>query len=353
MAETLIEWAHFTFNPWRGCTKVSDGCKNCYAEKMSKRNPSVLGEWGPGAPRVLASESYWKQPLKWNRDAKKAGERRRVFCASLADVFDAEVPNEWRERLFSLVERTPSLDWLILTKRPENIESFLAGYVLPDNVWLGVSVENQKAADERIPILLQIPAAVRFLSVEPLLGPVAIRDHLMAGADPGRCVNCGKGHGFTRCPNYGGIAPTRAESGCCEFRRQNFAIDWVIVGGESGHGARPMHPDWARSLRDQCQAADVPFFFKQHGEWREAWDRYVKYEADADDLTRIGLLRPGGDFRLVKDLPLSPQETHCTEVDAWMIRLGKKAAGRVLDGRTWDGYPAPSPGAQGGKAEGE
>jgi hypothetical protein len=132
-------------------------------------------------------------------------------------------------------------------------------------VWLGTSVENQHFADERIPLLLQTPAAVRFISAEPLLGPVTIRQHLMSGNDPGRCANCGKGHGFTRCPNYGGIAPTNDESRCTDFKRANFALDWVIVGGESGAGARPFNLAWARSIVSQCKETGVACFVKQLG----------------------------------------------------------------------------------------
>lgn len=162
--DSKIEWTHHTFNPWRGCTKVSDGCKHCYAETMSKRNPSVLGVWGPRGRRVVAAESYWRQPLAWNCDAEQAGERRRVFCASLADVFEGPetMPAEsWpvveaaRARLWRLIEVTPWLDWLLLTKRPVNAAQ--NSYVpitwwerWPDNVWIGTSVENQAAADERI-----------------------------------------------------------------------------------------------------------------------------------------------------------------------------------------------------------
>lgn len=193
------------FNPWRGCTKVSRGCANCYAEAGSKRNPAVLGVWGDAGTRVIASESYWRLPLKWDRQAAKAGERRRVFCASLADVFEdrPELVSP-RQRLFRLIGDTPYLDWLLLTKRPENVLRMthdewcppVPGHVSqnagdghswkwPSNVWLGVSVEDQQRADERIPILLQTPAAVRFLSCEPLLGPL----DLIGSPDP-LCRDC-------------------------------------------------------------------------------------------------------------------------------------------------------------------
>jgi protein gp37 len=230
-AETKIEWCDHTFNCWRGCTKIGPGCINCYAETLSHRNPGVLGVWGDKGTRVVASESAWREPLKWDRAAKATGERRRVFCASLADVFeDREELLEPRERLFELIWDTPNLDWLLLTKRPENLNAFLpwchdhAGMYRDrywPNVWIGASVEDRKHGLPRVDVIREIPAAVRFLSIEPLL------------EDLGSIVMTG--------------------------------IHWVIVGGESGPKARPFDIGWARSLRDQCAAAGVPFFLKQLG----------------------------------------------------------------------------------------
>lgn len=241
-----IEWTDHTFNPWIGCTKVSQGCKNCYAELlMGKRYKKA--EWGPQGQRIRTSAANWKKPLAWNRQAAQEGRRYKVFCASLADIFEwNDQLINWRRELMTLIEQTPHLDWLLLTKRPENIPHMVpwmwyqedaGGYLVdggqwPANVWIGTSVENQQTADERIPLLMSIPARYRFLSMEPLLGPVDF------WAVPGfNCYNLNL-HGW-----------------------------WVIVGGESGPNARPMHPDWARSLRDQCHNAGVPFFFKQWGEW--------------------------------------------------------------------------------------
>lgn len=205
---------------------MSPGCTNCYAEKMSHRNPAVLGEWGPGAKRVLASESYWRQPFKWNRDAAAAGERRRVFCASLGDVGDAEVPNEWRRRLLVLAWNTIYLDWLFLTKRIAEFRAYLidrqhrgVAKSFP-NVWVGTSVEDRKAL-ARVDVLRVTPAAVRFLSVEPLLEDLGVID--LTG------------------------------------------IDWVIAGGESGPHARPCDARWISSIVAQCKAAGVPVFVKQIG----------------------------------------------------------------------------------------
>lgn len=256
MKDTKIEWAHHTFNPWRGCTKVSEGCRNCYADAFSSRNPKVLGVWGPNGTRVVAADAAWKEPLKWDRAAKAAGERHRVFCASLADVFEGPdtMPAEsWdavtqaRKRLGKLILDTPNLTWMLLTKRPQNILPISADMwvrfggpttPLPDNVWIGVSVENQQAANERIPHLLKVPARVRFLSCEPLLGDVRI---------------CHVG-GWADAAHWWGKTILGPDG-----------ISWVIVGGESGPNARPMHPKWARSLRDQCIGAGVAFFMKQMG----------------------------------------------------------------------------------------
>lgn len=240
-----IQWTHHTFNPWRGCTKVSEGCAHCYAEKMSVRNPKVLSVWGPKGTRAIAAESYWKQPIAWNWAAKEAGERHRVFCASLADVFEgfdtlpessAQPVTKARLRLFDLIEATPHLNWLLLTKRPENVEPILSGAAIsgcrlarswsrgkpPANVWLGTSVEDQPNADKRIPALLECPAAIRFLSIEPQIGPIDLECYPSTG-----------------CPT--------------EWLDRKPGIDWVIQGGESGLDARPFDIQWARDLRG-CRA---------------------------------------------------------------------------------------------------
>lgn len=254
MEFSKIEWTDHTFNPWIGCTKVSDGCKNCYAEAlMDKRYGKV--EWGVQGKRVRTSADYWKQPLRWNRQAQKDGKRAKVFCASLADVFEIKPDqpelDDWRWELFRIIQETPWLDWLLLTKRPESVTAAIerctyvsdASLWLSVNpVWIGTSVENQEQADIRIPELLKIPARVRFLSMEPLLGAVDL--------DAAGAIEHDSTDGYPELVHI-----------------QNSLIDWVIVGGESGPNARPMHPNWARSIRDQCQAANIPFFFKQWGEW--------------------------------------------------------------------------------------
>lgn len=270
MAEnSKIEWTTHTFNPWWGCQRVSPGCEHCYAETWAKR----VGEdvWGPAktTPRRELSEGHWSKPLGWNRKAEAAGKRALVFCASMADVFEdhPQLP-PLRARLWELIEATPWLDWQILTKRPENVMAMVPKAwreAFPPNVWLGTSVEDQRRADERIPHLLRCPAAVRFLSCEPLLGPVELRRSLMAGRNPGLCLNCGRGHGFSRCPNYGGVQKQDAEWGCDEFRRVESPIGWVIVGGESGPGARPCDVAWIRSLVRQGRDTGVATFVKQLG----------------------------------------------------------------------------------------
>lgn len=296
MKNSAIEWTDHTFNPWIGCTKVSPGCANCYAETLMDTRMGRV-RWGKGKPRQRTSEAYWQQPLQWNRKAAlflqckrgcrfqstdagldgfcpRCGDpeadpvRPRVFCASLADWLDDEVPLEWLADLLGLIAQTPNLDWLLLTKRPELwrhrirevAESGFPGELArrgmhfaedwfwdrrcsPENVWIGTSVEDQVRAQERIPYLLRIPARVRFLSMEPLLGPVDL-----------------------------GISPPRGHTA----ETYHAGIHWVIVGGESGAEARPMHPVWARKIRDECAAAGVPLFFKQWGEHDERTIRMGK-----------------------------------------------------------------------------
>jgi protein gp37 len=240
-ADSKIEWTHHTFNPWWGCTRVSPGCVHCYAETFAKRTGLA---WGPQAERRFFGDKHWNEPLKWNRMAEAAGERRRVFCASMADVFeDRPELHVQRERLFDLIAATPWLDWLLLTKRPENAArlapaSWATGW--PRNVWAMTTAEDQQRADERIPTLLEIPAAVHGVSYEPAIGPVD----------------------FTRIRSAEfGIAFDALHG----FAERTIRIDWIIVGGESGPGARPFDIDWARDTVEQCKAADVACFVKQLG----------------------------------------------------------------------------------------
>ncbi|MGE4044493.1 MAG: phage Gp37/Gp68 family protein [Acetobacteraceae bacterium] len=306
--QTKIAWCDHTFNPWFGCTKVSPGCDHCYAEGWAKR--SGLVQWG-SHPRRRASEASWRQPLKWNRKAAQEGVRRKVFCASLADVFDNQADGAWRCDLWDLIWETPNLTWLLLTKRPQNIWSMLprqAAGALEDwgkgwpNVWLGTTVENQGEADRRIPHLLSVPARAHFLSCEPLLGPV---DLLNVGGE-WSCLHDGSDDGVA------GEA----------------TIDWAICGGESGPGARPMHPAWARRLRDQCTAAGVPFFFKQWGDWApvDAW---------------TGGPHPPAEVALLPDGRNVPDDVPPNDVGGQRLRrVGKEKAGSALDGREWREFPS-------------
>lgn len=239
MAETTgIAWAHSTFNPWIGCTKVGPGCDNCYAAVSTPARTMGI-PWGAGMPRRRTSFGNWQAPIRWERAAEQFrllhGTRRRVFCASLSDVWDNEVPTEWRAELFELIKRTPSLDWLVLTKRVGNVLPMLEELgitALPSNVWLGISAVNQQEARRDLPKLARIDASVRWLSYEPALGELNLLEQ-----------------------GYGASGADRLIDG----------LDWVIAGGESGPNARPIQPAWVESLRNQCASAHVAYFFKQWG----------------------------------------------------------------------------------------
>jgi protein gp37 len=303
-----IEWTDHTFNPWEGCQNVSPGCDHCYAETRNARfGGGQAVNWGPGAPRRRTSPANWRKPLAWNAAHDEFfaqhGRRQRVFCASLADVFDNAAPSSWRADLCDLIAATPNLDWLLLTKRIGNVRSMvpcdwktLGGW--PANVWLGATIVNQAEADRDIPKLLVIPARVRFLSMEPLLGPVDLRN-----------VEVPKEHDQLRQPwDYQGYKfNALQEHDDDRFHQAPAIIDWIIVGGESGPSARPMHPDWARSLRDQCAAAGVPFLFKQWGEYAPNW--------------------------------LNDDAGRKIDGSEWIDKMGKKMAGRLLDSVQHDGFP--------------
>lgn len=271
-ANTSIEWCDHTFNPWIGCTKVSPACDHCYAE-VSTPSRTMGVVWGPKAERHRTSPGNWAMPLRWNAQAEafqaQHGRRQRVFCASLADVFDNAVSSKWRSDLLDLIDSTPNLDWLLLTKRVGNVASMLhdvgprtiqhgAGFEvrtgLPPNVWLGATIANQEEADRDIPKLLAVPARVRFLSMEPLLGPVQLETIYN--------TNLGEGQPYLH-PLSGAVSDGHGD--VCSIE----GIDWVIVGGESGHHARPMDVEWARSLQQQCKAAGTAFFMKQMGGTRD------------------------------------------------------------------------------------
>lgn len=258
---THIQWTDHTFNPWWGCSRVSPACRFCYADRDASRYGFEL--WRRHGERRMLSENNWRRPLKWNRDAEAEGVPAKVFCASMADVFEDHPQLAGpRERLWGLIEATPWLHWQLLTKRPENVAAMAPwGTDWPVNVWLGTSVETQRWADARIPVLLDVPARTRFLSAEPLLAPV----DLSAWLDSRLTCGCGADDCSSFC-----MAPEPS------------GIDWVIVGGESGPKARPMQIEWARGLIAQCRVADVAVFMKQTG------SAYAKSAKFAD--------RKGGDL---------------------------------------------------------
>lgn len=316
MAKTSIEWTDAVWNPVTGCSKVSEGCRNCYAERLWPR----LRAMGNTVFKdrnfndVACHHERLEKPLEWKKP-------RRIFVNSMSDLFHEDVPEKFIIDVFSVMAEAWNHTFMILTKRPGRMKEVLNSptimndvwlqtttglsaekpvWPLP-NVWLGVSVENQAAADERIPLLLQTPAAVRFISAEPLLGPVDISkwsNRFIPWENAGGLNECE--HGYAAgipCPN---CSPN---------------LDWVICGGESGPKARPMNPDWVRSLRDQCQEASVPFFFKQ-------WGEFISCQQDE-----------WAGVTYCNDAECKKETASC------FTRVGKKKAGRILDGRTWDQFP--------------
>ncbi len=318
MAEnSKIAWCDHTFNPWRGCQPVSPGCANCYAARDLKR--FGVDCFGPGKTRIRTKPDNWRKPLRWNRQAQTMFSawakfkaeypgmtdrellargfikptRPKVFCASMADVFDNAVPNEWRRDLFSLIELTPHLDWLLLTKRIDNVRGMVADARVHDwlegrkNVWLGSTICNQPEAERDISKLLAIRAAKHFISLEPLIGDIDLEK---AGAWPSEIVG----------------------------------IDWVIVGGETGPNARPMLPQWVRKIRDQCDLFGTPFMLKQNGEWANRRDMLT--------------------YNVTKKTPrwVCPNKEDDSDPYSMLemvYRVGKKSAGRLLDGREHMEFP--------------
>ena len=265
---SAIEWTDHTFNPWWGCIKVSPGCTHCYAESWARRYGHDI--WGLHKSRRFFGENHWSEPLKWNKQAKNNNRRYRIFCASMADVFeDNSILDSERAKLWNLIERTPMLDWLLLTKRPENMIKLAPwGNKWPRNVWAMTTVENQEYAEKRLPYLVDVPAIIRGISVEPMLGPVDLTPWISQ-------------------------------------------IDWVIAGGESGAKSRPMNPQWVRSVRDQCLIENKAFFFKQWGNWVPSIE---EFQPDVETISNV-------------------------DQEVKMKRLGKKAAGKELDGLVWNQVP--------------
>mgnify|MGYP002624264222 FL=1 len=365
-ATTGIAWADATVNFWIGCTKVSAACDHCYAEAWAAR--FGVAEWGHGKARRPRLDKAAAEAFRLQRKAQREGRRLKVFANSLSDLFDAEVPEDWRDFAFAVFALTPALDWQILTKRPKwaraylgrhfgGGESFHLSEVLFEmfhpfdewhheaaancldsntplqNVWLGTTVETQAMADLRVPELLAAPAALRWLSIEPLLGEINLRK-IAARRAPAIDALTG-----------------RMIAGNHSGDRRRERLDWVVVGGESGRGARPMHPDWVRSLRDQCLAAEVPFFFKQWGEYLLG-ERTP--ESAGGDGHGLPLRFADGDIFEVlcdgTDIVLAAAEDEAAgprkiwrEFHGWqgqlLRKLGTKRAGHLLDGRAWQDFP--------------
>lgn len=318
MNNTTIEWAERIWNPITGCSPVSEGCEHCYAERMSKRLRGRFGYPADEPFRVTLHPNRLEEPLKLRKPS-------RIFVCSMGDLFHEDVPFEWVDKVLYIIAQAPQHTFLMLTKRPERMHAYFTditenknqfmhrmmhsvfyypsmhgaiinlrkGIAIP-NLWLGVTAENQDRADERIPILLQTPAAVRFVSIEPMLGPVDLS-------------------GYYKVQNHVNLPPEQRKQALEEYwagMHRLTKLDWVICGGETGAGARPMHPDWARNLRDQCQRARMPFYFKSWGEYREACPPHDPIWNGQSPKLRY-------------------------EHGAHFIRLGAKRSGRLLDGCEW------------------
>lgn len=358
-----IEWTDKAWNPMTGCQIISEGCRYCYAKDFAERmkhntQPSIAKRYRNGFgptfhPDVLGKPLHWTKP-------------RRVFVCSMSDLFHSSFTNEQIAAVFGVMAACPQHTFQVMTKRPErmlewfewfgkavgsrairtrlhaaiNICQTHSGlyhhgkpvYIAQDvqwplpNVWIGVTVENQVAADERIPLLLQVPAAVRFLSCEPLIGPVLLPNDSLTCDCCGNLpetVNVNDEIYCKRCHEDDPDDASTIYGGC-------LSIDWVIAGGGSGSKARPSHPDWFRALRDQCQAAGVPFFFKQWGKWGVVYEG----ETEPDETFIAGLPTPRKDYAWHGDKVV------------YMLPGGKKKAGRELDGRTWDEFPSSVPSSQ-------
>jgi protein gp37 len=322
--KTSIEWTDATWNPIRGCTRVSEGCRNCYAEAVAARfsDPGMpyegLAKRTPSGPRwtgkVITVPAHLEDPIRWK-------EPRMIFVNSMSDLFHESLSFADIMRVMDVMKRAPQHVYQILTKRPERMREFFDQWgegTPPCHWWLGTSVEDEPTARKRIPELLNTRAALRWLSIEPLLAPIGeLRHH-----DEEFGLSFSWLDGFD-----GGDPPVPG-------------IDWVVVGGESGPAARPMHPDWVRSIRDQCQAWTTPFFFKQWGAWAEVGGGAPHRTHEVGGSHGLPLHTNSCFISRDGHVVTSEKEMRAGVKYRWMSRLGKKKAGRVLDGRTWDEYPA-------------
>lgn len=328
-SKSKIQWTNATWSPVVGCTKVSPGCLNCYAERMANRQAcmgrhkyievvnhrfvfdggmrEIVGGWNN---QIYCDEKSLEIPLHWRQP-------RMIFICSMSDLFHKSVPFEFIDKVMETIHSARQHTYQILTKRPERMLRYFnkparGCYLRLENIWLGVTVCNQKEADEKIPALLQLkvmyPNIIIFVSLEPMLGAIDFKFHL----------GLAKNHDDLR-----GL------------------LDWVIVGGESGPGARPMHPDWARDIRDQCVAADVPFFFKQWGVWLEGslHDYHLGNSTIEPTRKKSMILFPNGETRRWTCPPWFPLGEVEEQGGVTVTRVGKKKAGRLLDGREWSEYP--------------
>lgn len=324
MSKTKIEWTDKTWNPVTGCTKISEGCKNCYAETMANRLQKMDSPKYKNGFKVTCHPDTLGEPLKWKKGVK-------IFVCSMADLFHEDVPFEFIDKVFAVMALCPQHTFQILTKRPDRMREYMdlstdnraesigaglreltvgmrSGLIdLPlPNVWLGVTAENQEQADKRIPILLQIPAVVRFVSIEPMVGAVDLTKYW---------------------DNVGGMPPARKIG---ETNTYVASLDWVILGGESGANARPMHPDWVRKVKGDCKEAGVPFFFKQWGEWKAFYDR------DRDDPNWDNVPEESSN---IKRLNLAGGQGFHGKRVIYFKRIGKKKAGSLLDGEEHKEFP--------------
>lgn len=317
---SAIEWTDHTFSPWLGCTPVSAACDNCYAAALSARYGWPV--YRKAVPRRLSAPSTWKLPRRWQRAAAANGVRARVF-PSLCDPYDKEVSDDWRDDFMEEIEATPDLDWLLLTKRPQVARAYHRRRRMPPNVGLGVTAENQAMADLRIHQLLAIEGPkFRFVSIEPMLGPV---DLTWLGHNGVGALNALNGHHWIEHWH-----DNEGKNRSRETVKIGAKLDWIIVGGESGPKARRSDPAHIRSLRDQCVDAGVAFFFKQWGEHAPA----VLDVKDGDDAP--WRIYPDGRRLWGLAEALKPRESWPREI---MVRVGKKAAGAELDGRHWRQLP--------------
>lgn len=337
-ATTGIEWTDATWNPVTGCTKVSPGCDHCYAETFAERWRGTPGHYYENGFDVQLRPDKLELPLSWRKP-------KRVFVNSMSDLFHDSVPDEYIARVFAVMALAERHTFQVLTKRHARMRSLLrsdafwkaadisrssgvarldaAGNPTLTNIWLGVSAENQQWADIRIPALLDTPAAVRFVSAEPLLGHIEFEFENHYAPDHSNCS---------------GLVSPAHEPACGREPGRHWGIDWVIVGGESGRGARPMHPQWARDIRDQCQNAGVAFLFKQWGEWGPWYSNGEGEDGPGDAF--VNLDSSTGHVWFNEDLGYPTNWSGNWNADSSCVsRVGKKAAGRELDGRTWDQYP--------------